>query len=179
MGSHAATQGMPAGSAMQANPHVAQQPQTTGTAATNWRSGNPQGAAGVTLPPNSPPLALDGFCPITVTESVKWVRGDTRFGAIHRGRTYLFAGAAEHQKFMANPDRYSPMLSGYDPVKFVEEGKLVEGSRNFGSYDREGHMYLFADRAAQERFESRPQNYAVPVRQAMQQDITPQPSMRR
>ncbi len=57
--------------------------------------------------PNSAPLALDGFCPVTLAEKHQWARGNRRFGVIHRGRTYLFAGPDEQRRFMADPDRYA------------------------------------------------------------------------
>src|SRR5262249_18608426 len=56
------------------------------------------------LPPGSPPLGLDGFCAVSLVERKKWVAGDPLWGAIHRGRTYLFSGEGERQRFMANPD---------------------------------------------------------------------------
>lgn len=133
------------------------------------------GAAG--MPSDMPPLGLEGFCPVAVIEalamgqadSTAWVKGDVRYGAIHRGRTYLFANAAHQQKFMANPDKFSPMLSGYDPVKFAEGGGLVDGKRKFGAM-HEGQMFLFVDEASLIRFEKQPQTYMNPVRQAMQQN---------
>lgn len=121
---------------------------------------------------NSPPLALDGYCPVALLETGKWVKGDIRFGAIHRGRTYLFATAAEQQKFLATPDKFSPMLSGYDPVKYIEEGVLVEGKREHGLHHDE-HMYLFVDEASLQKFWKSPMTYAPTVRQAMQQSIVP------
>lgn len=127
-------------------------------------------------PPANPPMGLEGYCPVTLIESMKWTKGDVRFGAIHRGRTYLFATQAEQQRFMANPDKFSPMLSGFDPIKYVEEGKLVDGNRKWGCV-HEGHMYLFADEAALTRFEQSPrerqQQMAGAVQQAMQQSVTP------
>ena len=70
----------------------------------------------VQLPDGSPPLGLDGNCPVQLSEHKKWVRGNPSFGAVHRGRTYLFVSAEDQQKFLANPDHYSPVVSGNDPV---------------------------------------------------------------
>lgn len=119
-------------------------------------------------PANNPPLGLDGFCPVSLTESTKWAKGDVRFGAIHRGRTYLFATAAEQQRFLANPDKYSPMLSGYDPVLYLEQGRMVDGKRQHGIV-HEGQMYLFADEATLDRFCKQPHAFTAPVQQAMRQ----------
>jgi YHS domain-containing protein/thiol-disulfide isomerase/thioredoxin len=117
----------------------------------------------------NPPMCLDGYCPVSMVESgfTKWVKGDARFGAIHRGRTYLFASQEAQQKFLADPDHFSPMLSGYDAVKYIEKGELVEGTRKFGAIHKD-KMYLFADEAAMVRFERQPEAYLAPVQQAMQ-----------
>lgn len=129
-------------------------------------------AAAAPTASSNPPLGLDGYCPVALTEAAKWTKGDVRFGAIHRGRTYLFTTQADQQKFMSNPDKYSPMLSGFDAVKFAEEGKLVDGKRQHGIV-HDGQMYLFADEAALEKFCSSPNNYCGHARQAMQQSVTP------
>jgi YHS domain-containing protein len=123
-------------------------------------------AGAPSLPQGSPPLGLEGFCPVALTESTRWIKGDVRFGAIHRGRTYLFAAAADQQKFLSNPDKYSPMLSGYDAVKFQEQGQLVDGKRAHGIV-HEGQMYLFSDEASLERFCQKPGAFTNTVRQAM------------
>lgn len=123
-------------------------------------------------PVGAPPMGLEGYCPVALTEAAKWTKGDVRFGAIHRGRTYLFATQADQQRFMSNPDKYSPMLSGFDAVKYIEQGVLVEGKRQHGIV-HEGQMYLFADEATLDKFCKSPNSYCNTVRQAMQQSITP------
>jgi thiol-disulfide isomerase/thioredoxin/YHS domain-containing protein len=126
-----------------------------------------------TLPPGSPPLALDGYCPVTVTEKMTWNRGDVRFGAIHRGRTYLFASATEQAKFLSRPDRYSPIMSGNDPVAWLEQGKPVPGKREHGimleGVDRsDDRMILFASEASKDKFRSDQKRYEFEIKQAMQ-----------
>jgi thioredoxin-related protein/YHS domain-containing protein len=129
--------------------------------------------ATITLPPNLPPLALDGYCPVSLVTMTKWVKGDPRWGVFHRGRTYLLATQADLQRFQADPDRYSPALSGYDPVRYAETRQLVDGRREFGVFYANGY-YLFADETALVRFESQPQGYVQAVRQAMANTGTPQ-----
>ncbi len=133
----------------------------------NYTAGNVAPASAA-----SSPIGLEGYCPVALTEAAKWAKGDARFGAIHRGRTYLFSTQAEQQRFMANPDKYSPMLSGFDAVKYIEQGVLVDGKRQHGIV-HEGQMYLFADEAALDKFCKAPNSYCTPVRQAMQQSVTP------
>ncbi len=118
------------------------------------------------LPPNTPPLAFDGYCPVSLKSAKKWVQGNQQFGAIHRGRTYLFTGDPERQQFLANPDAYSPVFAGKDPVKLLDENQTVDGSRKFG-FEYRGAFYLFASKATMTRFESEPDRYAAGVRQAM------------
>jgi YHS domain-containing protein/thioredoxin-related protein len=114
-----------------------------------------------TPPPAAPEpkLALEGFCPVTLSEKEAWVPGDRRWGAIHRGRVYLFASPSHQKQFLDDPDRYSPVLSGYDPTRFIDQGEPVEGKRQHGMWFR-GRMYLFAEEASLERFQRSPEYYA-------------------
>lgn len=112
------------------------------------------------------PLALDGFCPVMLADREQWEKGDVRWGAVHRGRTYLFASLDNQQRFLIDPDRFSPILSGYDVVAYTERGQLVPGNRRHGMWFR-GSMYLFADEASLERFNSSPEVYTQKSREIM------------
>ena len=95
-----------------------------------------------------------------------WVKGNKKFGAIHRGRLYLFASADAQKAFLADPDRYAPALSGYDPVVFNETQKLVDGKRSIGlCYN--GQVYVFANEASLQKFITSPKPFADTVYQAM------------
>ncbi|HEX4128733.1 MAG TPA: thioredoxin family protein [Pirellulales bacterium] len=120
------------------------------------------------LPPNSPSLGLEGFCPVMLVEQRKWVAGDVLWGAIHHGRTYLFASAEAQQRFLANPERYSPVQSGYDPVLALDEGQSVSGDRRYGVFFAD-HIYLFRDEESLKRFSQNPNRYAAEIMQAMRQ----------
>ena len=127
---------------------------------------NAQPPAGQSIPASAaPPIGLEGYCPVTILEQTAWRKGDSQFGAIHRGRTYLFASAAEQTKFLADPDRFSPVLSGYDPVRFATGGKLVDGKRGLGVTYR-NQLFLFADVASRNRFEQNPLEFATTAHQA-------------
>jgi thiol-disulfide isomerase/thioredoxin/YHS domain-containing protein len=123
-----------------------------------------------------PPLGLDGFDPVTLIERHRstpndphcWVQGDPRWGVVHRGTVYLFAGPNEQRRFLADPDRYSPALSGNDPIIAFDQGRLVQGTRQFGTFygDR---VYLFSSSENLAKFAQRSevaQHYADEVRQA-------------
>lgn len=137
------------------------------------RSGVPPGEAGkvVTpdgrrLPPGAPPLGFEGYCPVTMRKEWKWLAGDPRWGAIHRGRTYWFASPVEQQQFLANPDLYGPALSGIDPVMAIDHHQTVPGKREH-SIDYDDHFYFFSSEATLQQFTSNPERYAAGVRQAM------------
>jgi len=117
------------------------------------------------IPTGNPRLGLDGCCPVTLVEQQKWIAGDRRWGANHRGRTYLFVGPEEQQRFLADPDRYAPVLSGYDVVA-AEAGRLVPGLREHGVFF-DGHVYLFADEDSLLQFSARPEHFADRAWQAM------------
>jgi thiol-disulfide isomerase/thioredoxin/YHS domain-containing protein len=119
------------------------------------------------LPPGCPPLGLDGNCPVTLVERKQWSPGDKAWGAVHRGRTYLFVGPQEKEKFLANPDRYSPVLSGNDPVLALDQQMAVPGRREFGVFGGDSRVYLFADEASLKRFVQNEKRYSAEVIQAM------------
>ena len=101
------------------------------------------------------------------SDRAAWKKGDRKFGAIHRGRTYLFVSADQQQKFLANPDAYAPTLAGCDPVRFAERGEMVDGKRAYGLVTPDRRIYLFADEASRSRFEQSPAAYSNAIQQAM------------
>jgi thiol-disulfide isomerase/thioredoxin len=131
----------------------------------------PQVVAAPTSIPASqaPPSIMDGYCPVTLIEQMKWVKADPRFGVVHRNRTYLFATAAEQQKFLANPDQFAPVLDGCDPVRFAKTRELAPGKRSCGvTYN--GKIFLFADEQSLAEFSRTPEaakGFATTAYQAM------------
>jgi thiol-disulfide isomerase/thioredoxin/YHS domain-containing protein len=131
----------------------------------------------------APQVALGGLCPVQVHRVRQFINdktrykatmGDPRFGVVHRGRTYLFSSPVEQQEFLRDPDRYSPALSGNDPVLFFDEGRQVDGDWNFGRFigDR---VYLFSSKQSLDKFmaendaarnTARPNRYAEAIYQA-------------
>ena len=99
-------------------------------------------------------------------ENSRWKPGKKALGAIHRGRTYLFAGPDEQRRFLANPDHYAPVSSGDDVVLLLEQGRSVSGHREHG-LQFDGHVYLFAGEGTLDRFKSNPRYYADRALQAM------------
>jgi YHS domain-containing protein len=130
--------------------------------------------AGMVPAKSAPPIGLDGYCPVQLMRvrnlprtdpRFKYTKGDPRYGVVHRGKTYLFSGPEEQQEFLRDPDRYSPVMSGYDPVLLFEKGQQVPGTRELGFYfgDR---IYLFATKESQQQFNANKQRYSELILQA-------------
>lgn len=122
------------------------------------------------IPAGNPPLGLEGFCPVRLVdeslETGKWVRGDSRYGARHEGRTYLFAGPDEQKKFLESPDRYAPVMAGYDVVEYLETGRMIDGARAFGVYyEGDSRVYLFSSATSRDKFEKDANRYVTMLRQ--------------
>jgi hypothetical protein len=156
-----------------ANPFIGQVstgPATTANAAPQQQAAGLEAQASqqFVAASQAPPVSLEGYCSVTLLETRKWKKADPQFGAIHRGRTYLFAGADQQKKFLANPDAFAPVLSGYDAVRFATTGQLVEGSRAHGLITPgDNRIFLFEDEASLEQFKQSPRAYADPAYQAM------------
>ena len=106
----------------------------------------------------SAPL-LDGFCPVQLVENEQWIKGAPRFAAEWKGRVYWLSDAAALNKFVANAERYTPVLSGLDPVM------LMAGERKDGLTDYcvvyDGRLYMFSSAATLARFRQSPRQYAA------------------
>jgi protein disulfide-isomerase len=131
------------------------------------RSDGPLAGTPAPSGPAHPPLGLDGFCPVSLVRENRWTKGDARFGVIHRGRTYLFAGPEEKEIFFADPDEYSPVLAGVDPVELTANGQTLEGRRAHGVVYQK-RVYLFTSEQNLQQFWEEPERYARPIRQAME-----------
>ncbi len=110
------------------------------------------------IPPGNPPLAMEGYCPVSLMEKERWVLGNRRWGVRHEGRTYLFAGPEEQQKFLADPERYAPVFGGRDIVKILETGELADGRRDYGGWFA-GRVYLFDSEDSYRKFTADPERY--------------------
>ncbi len=117
---------------------------------------------GATLPPSlnqqpEPQAALPGiggYCPVALKSSGQWVEGKPQFAVKHRGRVYWLSSQQAMQDFLKSPDAASPVLSGYDPMIFLTEGRLVEGELKHGLHEEDGGKILFfANEQSKDQFE--------------------------
>jgi len=119
----------------------------------------------------SPAAALEGDCPVTLLKETKWVKGNDQYGAMHRGRLYLFASDAAQAEFLRDPDSYSPLLAGYDPVIFHEQGRLQDGKKTHGVFmTRQGkqQVVLFDNEETRAKFRANPAVYLESIRVAVE-----------
>lgn len=122
----------------------------------------PQTAPAAAAAPSttSHPIALEGYCPVSLLDHDKWVEGNPQHGVVHLGQLYLFANAESAKKFLSDPEPYTPVLNGIDVVRFFEEKRIVAGKRDFGARDPEhNRMFFFADEAAMIHFEEQHTRY--------------------
>ena len=105
------------------------------------------------------PLALDGYCPVTMVHSYEWQLGSPKLDAVYEGRMYLFAGQRERQLFLSQPQRYAPVEAGCDVVRLVDEKRSSIGFREHGMTYND-RVYLFDSEESLETFRANPAKYA-------------------
>lgn len=122
-----------------------------------------------TKPVAPPSFALNGNCPVSLLTISKWVPGNKKFGCVHRGKTYLFASKEHMETFLSDPDRYSPVLAGFDPVAFADQGELNDGKESLGVFmSKAGQqkIVLFESVENRDKFQKSPKRYLEAVRVA-------------
>ncbi|MBN2022851.1 MAG: thioredoxin family protein [Pirellulales bacterium] len=135
----------------------------------------PPGATSVAgAAPQQPPapLGLDGYCPVELIERKEWTLGNQQWSTVFAGRTYLFAGPRHLQRFLADPDRYSPVNSGVDVVLQFDRGQIVPGQRRHGVFFGE-RIFLFACEDSLQAFARDSARYENALRQAAEQARRP------
>lgn len=108
---------------------------------------------------SQPPLALAGYCPVTLHDRLQWQPGDPATTAIFDGQRYQFAGPRELAIFAARPADYAPALGGDCPVTYAETGRRAAGALQWGLL--QGDRLVFcADTEALARLRGDPRRYA-------------------
>jgi YHS domain-containing protein/thioredoxin-related protein len=110
------------------------------------------------------PLALDGYCPVVLTNEEKWTLGNPQLYAMFQGLVYHFSSEKAMQTFVENPLKYAPAMRGEDIVLLAERNKSSLGSRKFGAWF-EGRVYLFSCQETLNVFAAKPEYYAVFAKQ--------------
>jgi hypothetical protein len=143
------------------NQHSVSYQNTAGPDFTAASGFNANGSVRQTQPSTQPTLRfeaeepmMEGYCLVTMVEERKWTLGSPNIGAMHLGRLYLFTSQSAREQFMANPDRYAPLMNGLDVVKFFDEGKIVPGIRSAGcTWGDPQRVLFFASEESIAKFE--------------------------
>jgi YHS domain-containing protein len=86
-------------------------------------------------------IALEGYDPVSYFDNEP-VEGEDDIKYAYKGITYLFASAANLNKFKANPDKYEPAYGGWCAYAMGETGEKVKiDPETFKILD--GKLYLF------------------------------------
>ncbi|WP_171184793.1 thioredoxin family protein [Alienimonas chondri] len=108
-------------------------------------------------------LGLKGYCPVSLIDGRVWEKGEAKFAWSFGGVAYHLKDAATLAKFRANPSRYAPQLSGYDPHLLSTTARAVPGRAEFAAF-YEGNLYLHATEASRKAFIADPAGHALPQR---------------
>ena len=108
-------------------------------------------------------VGLRGYSPVSLIDGRVWVKGDAAFSWYADGVTYHLADAAELSRFRANPEKYAPQLSGFDPHLLSTTGRAVPGRARFGAF-YDGKLFLHATDANRRAFMDDPAGHKLPAR---------------
>ena len=89
-----------------------------------------------------------------------WVPGDVHAPVVHKGWIYRLSGAEQRQQFISDPDGFTPVNSGNDPVLWVDQRLTVPGLPTYCATYR-GRLYMFSSSATQEEFNRSPRRYTA------------------
>ncbi|MDR3183089.1 MAG: thioredoxin family protein [Planctomycetaceae bacterium] len=138
-------------------------------------AGYPQANRSVSAPPVSPapmeknaagkqhivevPLALEGFCPVTLSLEERWVSGNPVYCTMYQGAVFRFTSQETLLAFAKEPARFVPAAMGEDIVLMVDRNKRVNGSREFGAWFQ-SRVFLFSSQETLDAFAAKPEYYA-------------------
>ncbi len=100
-------------------------------------------------------IALSGFDPVAYFAEGRPVGGSASHELQYRGVVWRFASQANKSAFKRDPEIYTPLFGGYDPVA-VAQGRAVDTSPEFFVI-RDGHLMMFRNRDTRERLAQQPE----------------------
>lgn len=108
------------------------------------------------------PPGLEGYCPVSLVEESVWRSGNPQWMTSYEGRIYFFASPEKLERFRSNPQRYAPVLGGFDVVRYRDQNLMVAGKREHGLVYGDRY-YLFADEESLQQFWQNPSRYIAPA----------------
>lgn len=98
---------------------------------------------------------LDGYCPVTLKRSRKWVKGKRDFTVTYKGIDYRFQSQETFDSFNNAPAEFAPKLLGCDPVVLTESHRAIPGFTKYGAFFDE-KLFLFSSARNRTRFKKNP-----------------------
>jgi YHS domain-containing protein len=96
-------------------------------------------------------VALHGYDPVAYFTQGKPEKGMAQYSYLYKGSRFLFASAANEQKFAANPEKYAPQFGGFCAYGTANGIKVSTQPDAFAVVD--GRLYLNHDLKVQERWD--------------------------
>jgi YHS domain-containing protein len=115
-------------------------------------------AADRARPKDALPLALSGYCAVSLICDRKLVVGLAEHAVEHEGRVYRLASSALQERFRADPARYAPANDGSCPVNRLDRGTMQPGNPRWGLIYR-SRLFVCATEEDRRRFLADPDRY--------------------
>jgi YHS domain-containing protein len=106
------------------------------------------------------PLALLGYCPVSLVVQRKLVLGQPAYSTEHEGHTYHLASSEMRERFRMDPARYAPANDGQSAVYRLDRCAAVAGNPHWGVIYR-GRLFVCASEEDRRQFMTDPDRYAA------------------
>lgn len=106
----------------------------------------------------SVPLALSGYCPVSMIARAELLAGDPRYATVYRGYRYHFLSDGDRRSFLENPERYLPAANGNCVVTWADERRWLPGQVRLPALFAD-QVYLFQSESQRKRFLLDPERY--------------------
>ena len=108
------------------------------------------------------PVALEGYSLVDLIKSEKWTPGKPEFAVVFEGRTYYCSNASQRDEFMANPEKFTPVCRGFDPMLKLQQNRNVDGKVDYCLvYGKK--LYVFSSPDTMKQFREHAKQYARQV----------------
>ncbi len=104
------------------------------------------------------PVALEGYCPVSIVKMHKWVKGNPSLQLQYDGHVYRFAEERGMKMFQEHPAAFVPALGGDCVVAQAKMGKRVPGNIRNAAF-HQGRIFLFSSKDGQQQFLANPNAY--------------------
>ena len=96
-------------------------------------------------------IGYNGYCPVSVVQGRKWIRGSSAYASTYDNTTYYFPSESEKAVFEQSPEKFVPALGGDCIVSFAEGGQRAPGSIHHSAV-HDNRIYLFPNDEQKKKF---------------------------